>query len=472
MLGLGANGVFCGVFLICVIILVLVVSLLSRAPFRVVGRILNAMGIWPRSRAKTAVTVSPGEAPALNPLPSFKLHLGVSALSVVTRVFKPHTEIENALNEVDEGFDRGDGKEDGPYDYANNQEAKLSRLGVLFHWISIKPAYMPDTSRMSNDVVEIYLQVAKRFFGSQVSIDADVGSLYEDVDGAITISLFRIRDRNCYYLLNEMRRLINDNVRKLAIMYSSVIALVLVIELFFSDFIDLKMLAGAGIGSDGKFLGMAVSSLDRGISGVVLCLAGTFVMWLTYYMEYIPNQRNNGREMRSFLSRYMSRLSDRYRDSLANARAVTVGDEIDAAKLSSEAQKWHKIVLWLSFRAFFIEGFVRNTLFQIGRNSGYYIIFCPLFLFLGILATVSYAAGVGRIDLWTLFAGPGLIFYLAFAGMFALFASYLSNSLGSIDEMSQTDWLGFDNFNVDRGMDEVVGKYAEDVGYWKGRLDR
>jgi hypothetical protein len=44
--------------------------------------------------------------------------------------------------------------------------------------------------------------------------------------------------------------------------------------------------------------------------------------------------------------------------------------------------------------------------------------------------------------------------------------------MNSIDEMNQADWLGFDNLNVDRGMDEVVGKYAEDVGYWKGRLDR
>lgn len=472
MLSLGTNGVFAGVFLVCVIIFVLVVSLLSRAPFRVVGHLLKAMGMWPGSRAKKTAEAAPDSEAAINPLPSFKLHLGVSAFSVITRVFRPETEIEKALRGVDPGFDRGDGKTDGPYDYIHNQETKLSRVGVFFRWITVKPGYMPDTSLISDEVVEIYLKVARLFFRSQVSIDADVGSLYEDVDGAMTIAQFRIRDRNCYYLLNEMRRLINDNVRKLAIMYSSVISLVLVIELFFSDFINLKLLAGSGLARDGKILGLDALSLDRGLSGLVLCLAGAFVMWLTYYMEYVPNQRNNGREMRSFLSRYMSRLSDRYRNSLANARAVTVGDEVDADKLSSEAQKWHKIVLWLSFRAYFIEGFVRNVLFQIGRNSGYYIVFCPFVFFMAIITTLVFAAGVGHIDLLGLFAAPGPIFYVGFFGMLTLFTVFLLHSLSSIDEMSQTDWLGFHNFNVDRGMDEVVGKYAEDVGYWKGRLDR
>jgi hypothetical protein len=195
-------------------------------------------------------------------------------------------------------------------------------------------------------------------------------------------------------------------------------------------------------------------------------------MWLTYFMEYVPNQRNNAREMRSFLSRYMSRLSDRYRDSLANARAVTVGDETDSAKLSAKAQKWHKIVLWLSFRAFFMESFVRNVLFQVGRNCGYYVVLAPIVL---VVSTLFWALALMlllHLDFFAVIAGPGLLFYGGFALLLLVAVVFLARAMRPIDEMNQADWLGFDDFDVDRGMDQVVGKYAEDVGYWKGRLDR
>jgi hypothetical protein len=253
-------------------------------------------------------------------------------------------------------------------------------------------------------------------------------------------------------------------------LYSSILMAVLVLELFFLDRIGQNVIAGAP-DRDG-ILGMGAAYWDRGLSGLILCAAGAVIMWLTYYMEYSPYQRNNGRELRSFLSRYLSRLSDQYRDSMANARAVTVGDVANGAALSAQAQKWHKIMLWLSFRAFFIESFVRNILFQIGRNCGYYIVLVPLALFLLVFTTMLLVLDVGRVDLIALLAAPGPIFYVGFAALAVLAASFLRHSMNSIDEMNQADWLGFDNLNVDRGMDEVVGKYAEDVGYWKGRLDR
>ena len=451
----------CGAVLLGELALLVLAVLMSRAPLRAVPRLISKAGT---KHAKTAVDIE--AEPGFDATPDYKNRLGASAFSTFRRVFRPYSAIEYALNGVDAGFERGDGRTDGPYDYAGNEEKKLGRGGILFHWINVKPSYMPDVARMSDEVSDTYHSVAKKFFSAQVNISADVGDLYEDVDGAVIIRMFRIRDRRGYYLLNEMRRVINDNVRKLSFIYTGIVLAVLVGGLFFLPTLREQIPQQQGV------LGFVSAAFHHGLTGLSLCLAGLFLMWLTYYMEYVPNQRNNGREMRSFLSRYMSRLSDRYRDSLANARAVTVGDETDSAKLSAKAQKWHKIVLWISFRAFFMESFVRNVLYQIGRNCGYYVVLAPLALLFLVAFSLLVMADVFGLALAPLFAEPGIVFYIGFALLVLVYLYFLSRAMTPIDEMNQADWLGFDDLNVDQGMDQVVGKYAEDVGYWKGRLDR
>jgi len=447
----------CGVVLLGELGLVVLAILLSRAPLRAIPRLLSKSG---GKHVRTAVDIEAD--PGFDATPDYKNRLGASAFSTFKRMFRPYSAIEYALTGIDAGFDRGDGKADGPYDFAHNEETKLSRGGILFHWINVKPSYMPDVARLSEETSDVYQNVARKFFSNQVNISADIASLYEDVEGAVIIRMFRIRDRRGYYLLNEMRRIVNDNVRKLAFLYTAIVLGVLVAALFFLPSLHAQMPEQTGFMAFVK---------GAGLTGAALCAAGIFLMWLTYYMEYVPNQRNNGREMRSFLSRYMSRLSDRYRDSLANARAVTVGDETDSARLSARAQKWHKIVLWMSFRSFFMESFVRNILYQIGRNCGYYIVLVPISLLLMIAFTLAVLGWSLHLPLG-IFAAPGIVFYVAFAILVVLYVYFMRRSMAPIDEMNQADWLGFDDFNVDKGMDQVVGKYAEDVGFWKGRLDR
>jgi len=462
-----AASAICGVILLCEIGVVLFAVLASRAPLRVAGRLLKAVGLLRPARQP-----EPPADPdvALNLSPDLKAKLGRSAYAPLLRALRPDTATERALKGIDPGIARDDGKTEGPYDFSQNEERHLQRHGLLFRWIAVKPSYMPDISLISDEIVEVYLKAAKRFFRGQVNISADVTSLYEDVDAANTITMFRSRDRNCYYLLHQMRRIIDDNVRKLAFLYSSILLAVLVVELFFLDRINPNVIAGTTEG--GTVFGIKVELLDRGLGGLVLCLIGAFFMWLTYFMEYAPYQRNNGRELRSFLSRYLSRLSDRYRDSMANARAVTVGDETDGNKLRTKAQLWHKIMLWLAFRSFFIETFVRNILFQIGRNCGYYVVLVPLCLFLLVGVTMWAVLDIKGVSLLAVLGLARPIFAVGYLLLCVLAGLFLHNSMNSIDEMNQADWLGFDNLNVDRGMDDVVGKYAEDVAFWKGRLDR
>jgi hypothetical protein len=445
--------VVAGAVLIGLLVMVVFAVLVSRAPLRAIARRLTK----PRP-------VAPD--PGFDASPDFNKRLGASAFASVSRLFRTESLVETALNGIDEGFERTDGRSEGPWDYAANEDKHLKRAGFLFKWINVRPSYMPDVSTLSEELADIYQRAASRYFSGQVNISADVGSLYEDIEAATIIRMFRVRDRRGYYLLNEMRRMIDDNVRRITFLYVAIVLMVLAAAWFV-----IPEFVGAAPQPAGV-LGFLAAQFYAGMWGLGICALGGFLMWLTYFMEYVPNQRNNARELRSFLSRYMSRLSDRYRDSLANARAVTVGDETDSAKLSARAQKWHKIVLWMSFRAFFMESFVRNVLYQIGRNCGYYAVLVPLGLTSITLALAFGLISVFDFNLVAVVSAPGLFFYAGFALLVLVAWVFLKRVMRPIDEMNQADWLGFDDFNVDRGMDQVVGKYAEDVGYWKGRLDR
>jgi hypothetical protein len=127
-------------------------------------------------------------------------------------------------------------------------------------------------------------------------------------------------------------------------------------------------------------------------------------------------------------------------------------------------------VLWIAQRIFFIESFVRNIMFQMLRNSGYYLVFVPL-LFLVVLAGLNLALTEwAGFDAGARLAELGVIFIVLGVVLLAVFASFLRRSMASRDEINQDEWIGFDSLLLEHVLGDIVGKYAEDVGYWKNRI--
>ena len=178
----------------------------------------------------------------------------------------------------------------------------------------------------------------------------------------------------------------------------------------------------------------------------------------------------------SFAAEYWSLMvcdeAQRIKNWEAKTSRVIQGDERDAKVLARNAQKWHKIMIWLGFRPFFIESFVRNVNFQMRRNLNYYLIGAiawlgvalPVFLFWAFhLAGRATGAAPGAGEGWAI---------VAVYAVFALFSLWQINRRVVFEELNQMNWLGFDNLEFGKQLDEVIGKYAEDIGLWKGRFDR
>lgn len=354
------------------------------------------------------------------------------------------TEVDAALSEADEAAE-GDDAPPAPYSF--KEEAQhLKRDGVVFRSIQIRANFFPAilTAALTDEIADSYVKEAQKFFNRQVALTVNSRALYEDAEGAFIISLFRRNDRRCYYILNEMRKTINGNARRLVLLFSLLLA--------------------------GVFAAELILPAEAFATKLALCAATVALMFIWHNAGYQKQQQHNVRELRSFLTRYLGRISDRYREATGIARGVTVGDETDSKKLSEAARKWHKIMIWMPFRTFFIECFVRNVLYQINRNCTYYLYIVPLTLLLiagaAVLAVETHWIALAD---FTTIEGAALIVGFLFV---ALFYVERINKVVIAEELDQLDWLGYDNLNVSAAMDDVVGKYAEDVGFWKGRLDR
>ncbi len=320
----------------------------------------------------------------------------------------------------------------------------LRQRGILYEQIRTLPSYAPDwlVAGLSEETVREFVERADEFFNGQVVLDANEEALYEDVDGANTIYLFGKTDLAAYNLLNEARKTINKNALKLimSFLFIMISAFTIVIGFTQTD-------ASSGF----VFIGAAL------------------LMSFSWYM-YKTSQEHSIRSLAKFMQLYVGHISDQFRDVTGKALGVPVGREEDTAKLAAEARDWNKIMVWMAMRSFFIETFLRNQQFQIFRNVDYYKMFSD-----GVIFVLVLGAGTGHFlglyDLPAYVASLPTWQPLAAVGILILYAVLVRRRVIPV-ELQQQDWRGFDNLQLGKKMDEVVGKYVEEIGYWKTRLDR
>ncbi|WP_233205196.1 hypothetical protein [Alkalicaulis satelles] len=351
-------------------------------------------------------------------------------------------------------------------DFAH-EDSFLQRQGVFFKWLSVRVGYMRMPEELTDALAKDYARLANGFLGGKVPIESDARALFEDVEGAVIAHQFHESDRGAIYLLNESRKLMNANVLKLASWFSLILGAVLLINIVLNDTGMIAALSPIADEAAGPITGAQLSSL---IAGAGSCLLAALVMWALYYAEYSPYQRNTARETANFLTRYLARVNDHYRTAIGKAKSVTVGQERDSKHLAEEAQLWALNINWLALRVFFIETYVRNIQFQIRRNSIYYLIFVPAAFLGALIGVLTILASFTGLSPFETIAALGWVFLILFVLVAALYAFFLSSSMKSLDEIDQGEWISFHTLRLNAVLGEVVGKYAEDVGYWKNRV--
>lgn len=369
------------------------------------------------------------------------------------------TAIEFALRAPDDG-QPDDAAAREIHDFAAERRI-LRKHGQVYKWLRIPAEYIPTSlsEPFSDEIASAYAVNARRFFSRAVNLETDENNFYEDEEGGIIVGLFRNSDRRCFYALDQLRRVINANALRLSLWLAA-----LLLALTFGAFAASAFLPKIAASGPAATVGAAGAAL------IVLTLY--VVATFGFQAFYANTQRQNMREFSDFLTRYLGLIANRFREASAKTSRVIQGDERDSKVLAANAQKWHKIMMWLGLRPFFIEAFVRNVYFQVRRNLNYYVfgtivwfmVLCPIVLYNLFSAS---AAATGYVPSVSVAVAIGVGYFL-----FAALSVWQFLRKVVLEELNQMNWLGFDNLEVGAQMDEVIGKYAEDIGLWKGRFDR
>jgi hypothetical protein len=450
--------------LVAAIILAALLLLQRKTPFRLIGRVAHTIGrpfspvvrsirrpvIWTLRRLRIISRTPPPAEPEI------AIH---SAIGAITRVFATGTEADKAISD---GFDIA--------------AVRIERHKQLFcTWLS--PVSAPNTPYDDEQAGSDFAK-AKYFFNTSVPTQANPQNLYEDIDSAFIVSMFKDSDKPCFYVLSQFRKTIDANVMILSIVFSAIVSVVAVANIMLSTSIDFyegfKVSEKLPISLNswlGNFtLDIGPDFFNRFVFGFVSCVIGYFLMWLFYHTEYSQFQRFNGQHLKTYLVDYLGKINSNFRQIQTNAANTMLAEEA-VEEMKRDAVMWITNLRWMAFRVFFIESYLRSTLFQIHRNSSYYLLLIP-FLFAALLFVVtSLILHIPEFDLTNLHSEiyRQNSFYFFFGLLLLSYYEYLRRSVSFVwESIDQHDWFKFRELDIQDAMTKILDAYVTQLDRWRG----
>jgi len=449
-----------GIILLVGVALAATLILWGKSPFFLIGRVVAGL-FRPLVKALRFLRIIPRAGRVAKPEPGVRAYVGPSAWAAFARPFAWKTETDNALAF---GLDH------------ERAQLKTSQ-GIFFSWL--QPVVTLPREYTEN-IATHDSEKAREFLAYAIPVITNSQNLYEDIDGAFIIKIFNNSDHECFYVLSEMRKVINSNVRILSVIFSFIVAIVLLGNIFYSERIDFFsllwnhnniMTIEFNIFNSHYNHIISKSSINKAIFGILSCCLGMTTMWIFYKTEYSNFQQNNGRELNNFLTHYLDHLSFNFKS--VQVESGNVMKEKDVNVISEKSVLWFITLQWIAFRVFFIESFLRTIIFQILRNSGYYISFVPL-SFLFTILSIGHYANFSQVNV--LEAQSNIYqqnsFYVFFAILLSVYYRYLKNSVSFIMEsVREQEWTQFHDLNMHHTLTTLIEAYTNEIALWRHRYN-
>lgn len=402
-----------------------------RYPFKPIARLLR-----PAARRLKLTPASAGAA---------ERHLGQNAWLAFARFFVWQSESETALAED-----------------ALNMRIDLPARGLLFKWIDVSDHEIQSSSPKVDDANR-NVENARLFYAQDEDIFANPGNLFEDIEAAFIIKMFRNSDAGFFYVLTELRKQINANVRDFAVWSSFIVVSVLLFNVFLP-----QLTAPAAEASALPLLN------NEALIGIASCALGTTLMLAAYSLAYVHHQRNNGMQLNNFVQRYLSHLNRLGQESQRHAGAEQLDQRsANVEELVKSAGTWFVNFQWTAMRVFFIESFVRNVLFQVRRNSGFYAFYVPagFLAFVALIAAFLNIRELNIADTTSRLYHMNIFFYVAFAAMTVVFLKIMALPVDRVlEQIKGQAWERFNKMNLQDATQTLVQRDKREIANWKNRF--
>jgi hypothetical protein len=174
--------------------------------------------------------------------------------------------------------------------------------------------------------------------------------------------------------------------------------------------------------------------------------------------------------MDNLLVGYLANISIRFNKIHASATQAVVGDA-EVSEMKRETVLWITNLHWMAFRVFFIEEFLRSTLFQIRRNSIYALFLVPAF-FIFLMAGTAYLFGITQMNILNFDSNVYRqnSFYVLFPLLLYVYYRYLIESLIPMSESIEGQWSNFRELNVVEAVARIMESYAVQLDQWRSRF--
>jgi hypothetical protein len=330
------------------------------------------------------------------------------------------------------------------------------------------------TSQYTKEQAQIDFKNSEYLFKAEVPISSNPLNLYDDISNAFIVNTLKGSDKECFYVLSEFRKVVNNNVMVLTIVFSMLVSLVMISNIFFSTSIDFYSIFNfqAVSFTIPEWLGgsLGKSFTNKFFFGVFSCLSGYALMLLFYGISYDQCQRFNGRNLEIFLIGYLTPINAKFMRALNNASRSVVVDQ-DAQTIRQDTVLWITNLQWMAFRVFMIEQFLRSILFQIRRNSIYTSFLIPLF-FLILMLGAAYIFNLRGFNIFSL--GSSLYrqnsFYVCFAVLLISYFVFLRESLTKFAASLRSGWPKFARLNIADALSTIMESYAIQLNEFRSRF--
>jgi hypothetical protein len=292
---------------------------------------------------------------------------------------------------------------------------------------------------MTLEEAQEYSAEAAKFYTYPFPLFTRADAFYEEIEqDYINAVLGRAEgsaDANFLGIMDRFRRELNANTARLFLLYTPLM---------------LALTIGAAIAAP-SLSGLAGPERAAAAGAVVTVSLG--LLLLLYHWPYKVTQQQNLLGLDNYITSKFSRINQNFQ--VAKRRAMNVERNMrmpQAEQLKAEAGVWTISYQWFAMRLLFCEMTVRNTLYQIRRNTTLYGV-AGMALSALLAAGLAFTASTAGLASWWEVAGAGAAF-TAFAYLIIMARA----TRETLSVLQPTEWNRFHLVDLHETVRDHVGE--------------
>ncbi|HWA89907.1 MAG TPA: hypothetical protein VG889_07720 [Rhizomicrobium sp.] len=326
-------------------------------------------------------------------------------------------------------------------------KAQAPREGFFFRRVNAKQVADSLHGTLTAEEAHRNNVYAQQFYQRKLGQDISPGILYEDSEETLVINMLKETDLPFFFVLRRINRNVSRNALKvISLMTAATIAFPFAAAILFGAF---RYFGGGERQSYYAYAGMCLFFL---------------ALLPTLRMFHGISARANGNYLNYFVQTYFGRLSNQYQ-SAATAFANVLNDRsMDSDAVKENGDMWFVNLHWLSIRQWFLELYVRNIFFQIGRNLWWYYLSVPV-LFVAVLTAYLLFLHAPLAAIRAMLFEPGFwIVASPFVVLFWIYGLAISGLLAQFwIEITPDGWLDFRAMNIKAAIEGNIGPIVKEV---------